>query len=412
MIWKFNLADAKDLTDIAELTQARSRQLGLILNRGGNASFNYPMSAEFSDLIQEWKSAIKAYRWNWRATQLLRAGGGHGNVWDCVWTGYVANVDEDISGDRMQVNAVGWLERFAKRFLRRDRDYPYVAGTSWDDADIIFDLLAEANATATEHAVGVSQAAAADGYTLHWPAGSIPNTPTWVKKGAKLPNEGVGGLTAYTPMFRGKNYLKYQNIGQAFTELTEIEAGCDIHVDPVTRELNIYRRMRKVRDNVIFGYNWGPSNVQQLGRTIDGTTQINYHVSQGAAGTVPKYQDDVAAMQEYGPLEEMATLSDVQDIVVTPQGASQSVLWSYSAAEIALRAQARQIFTLTPFPYNPNYGGVPEPFVDYGLGDQVRFTAKWPPRINIENQAVRVFGLGVTIDDNGNEKLGQLQFAP
>jgi hypothetical protein len=101
MIWKFHLADSRDLTDIAELTQARGRQLGLILNRGGAASFNYPMSAEFSDLIQEWKSAIKAYRWNWRATQALRAGGGRGNVWDCLWTGYVANIDEDISGDRM-----------------------------------------------------------------------------------------------------------------------------------------------------------------------------------------------------------------------------------------------------------------------------------------------------------------------
>ena len=49
---------------------------------------------------------------------------------------------------------------------------------------------------------------------------------------------------------------------------------------------------------------------------------------------------------------------------------------------------------------------MPDPLVDYGLGDQVYLTAKYPPRIEISNQAVRVFGMDITIDDEGNERLG------
>lgn len=405
------------MVDVCELAQARGRSLGMILNRPGNGNFNYPMDAEFADLISPWSTALKAYRWNWRASQALRAGGGFGNVWDLIWSGPIATIDEDISGNRMNVAAVGWLQRLDRRLLRRDKNYPFVDTVSTDDADIIFDLLSEANGvTAGEYAAGTTTVALPDGYVAHWPANSSPNTPTWIKQGAKLPDEGAGGATAYVARYRGKSFQKGQNILQGMTDMTEIESGCDILVDPATRELNIYRRMRKIRDDVIFGYNWGPNNIQDLGRLIDGTTQVNYHVSSGRPGTIPKYQDDTGSQDTFGLMEEMATLSDVADPIIDPHPATgplqqQSPLWTFSAAEVALRAQPRQIFKLLPFPYNPNYGGVPEPFVDYKLGDQVRFSAKKPPRVNIENQGARVFGFNVTIDDNNNEKLGELQFA-
>lgn len=415
MIWKFVLGNSLDLSPVAELSQARGRSLGLLHNRGGSAAFNYPMTADYAELINTWTSCILAYRWNWRATQALKAGGGVGNVWDLIWSGYVATIDEDITGNNMTVNAVGWLNRLDKRILRRNRDYIYVAGSGVDDAEIIYDLLSEVNGVANgEHPGGTSSAPiqqSVNTYTVYWPTGSKPNTPTWLKRGTKLPNEGPGGATAYAPAYRGKSYQQYQNILSAITELTDVENGCDIYVDPTTRELNIYRKRRVVRDMVIYGHLWGPNNIAQLGRQIDGTTQINYHVSTGRPGTVPKYQDDITAMQQVGPLEEMASLSDVVDTVTTPTGVSQSILWTYSAGEITLRTNPRIIYSLTPFAYTPD-GGVPEPFVDYGIGDQVRFTAHPNKRVQISNQAVRVFGMNVTIDDNGAEKLGQLQFTP
>jgi hypothetical protein len=431
--WKFILANSKDMSNIAELTQARSRNLSVIQNLPGSASFTHPMSTDFSAAIEEIKTCVKALRFNWRESIRMRALGYPANVWDTVWSGPVMTIDEDISADRMTVNCVGWLQRLDKRKIRRDINFVYVPGanppitaTGVDDADIIFSLLAEVNgyqadgvtAQRGEYAAGVNSAGfrgstGNDWYAGYWPMGSKPNLPTWIKQGQKLPNEGVGGATPYAPAMRGKNYQAGQYVGPAISELLGVENGCDIEIDPITREMNIYRRRMTIRPEVIFGFNWGPKNIQQLGRQRDGTAVVNYHLSTGASGSIPKYKDDVDSQLEYGLLEEDAALSDVVDNVNIASGNSprQSVLWTYSAAEIALRKSVPNVFSVTPFPYTRD-GSVPEPFVDYKVGDRVQYTAIWKPRIEVKNQGVRVFGLNVNIDDLGNEKIGQLQFNP
>jgi hypothetical protein len=55
---------------------------------------------------------------------------------------------------------------------------------------------------------------------------------------------------------------------------------------------------------------------------------------------------------------------------------------------------------------------VPEPFEDYDIGDLVHFSAKWGKRVNINNQLSRVFGMTVSITDDGIEEISQLQLAP
>lgn len=400
--WSFYLADAATLTNIGELDQARGRSLTLQLNRPGTASFTYPMSEEeYAGQINPLSSALKCYR--------------DGVL---MWSGYVATIDEDISGDRMTVNCAGWLQRLDRRFLRRDKNYVYVPGasppataTAVDDADIIFDLLAEANGVASgEHAAGVNTFALPDPpgtYTVHWPAGSSPNLPTWIKKGAKLPNEGVGGATAYVPAYRGKAYQKYQNILAGMLELTEVENGCDIEVDPATRELNIHRKRQRNLSNVIFGFNWGPKNIQQIGRQLDGTTVTNYHVSTGRSGLTPGYADDVNfgydSQLAYGPMEETTALSDVSET---------QTLITNSAVEIILRRHPRPVWNLLPFPYTPESENIPEPFVDYRIGDKVYFTAIRAPRINVQSQASRIFGMTVGITEEGNEQITTLQLQP
>lgn len=415
MKWKFILANSKDLSAVGELRHARSRSLNLLLNRGGEAKFEYPMTADLAEYINTYSSAILAYRYNWRETRDWRLAGNAGDVWNLKWSGYVSTIDEDITGNKMTVSSVGWINRLAKRLLRRDRNYLYAAGVSTDDSEIIYDLLSEANGIASgEIAAGTNSVALADGYVVYWPAGSSPNTSTWIKKGSLLPNEGVGGATVYVPAYRGKNLTKWSQILPAMIDMTDLENGCDIHVDPKTRELNIYRKRRIIRDDVIFGYKWGPNNIASLGRQIDGSVQVNYGLATGRAGTQPKYQDDLTSQQQYGPLEEMFSLGDVQDISTQAGGAAtpQSVLWTYAAGEVALRAQSRQIFSFTPFPYYQE-GRVPEPLVDYDIGDQVRLTAKHPPRVDVNNLGVRVFGLNITIDDKtGAEKINALQITP
>jgi hypothetical protein len=383
--WKIVLASSHDLSNIGELTQARSRQLSLVLNRAGSLSFTIPMDDELAAQIWPIESAVKVYRQGSTGTIL-------------IWSGYVNTVDEDVSNNHMSVNCVGWLNRLSKRVLHRDRQY-----SATDDGDIIQDLLGEANARTTgEYSALTTSATLADGYVVQWPSGSSPNLPTFIKWNGKLPNEGSGGPTAYVAATRNQNYTRYQtNILQAIQGLTEIENGCDIYIDPTTRALSVYRRKRKVVGSVVFGYRWGPENVAQFNRQIDGSTVANYGLATGSSGVTGQVVDDDVSQSLYGPFEEVYSLSDVSQT---------NILSAYAGAEIALKATPRQLFSITPFNWTTK-ANVPEPFVDYNIGDQVKFVARHLPRVSV-NQQVRVFGIALDIDEEGNEKLSQLQIYP
>jgi hypothetical protein len=156
------------------------------------------------------------------------------------------------------------------------------------------------------------------------------------------------------------------------------------------------------QQSVVFGYGWGPDNVAQFQRQTDSSTLMNTIYVSGKNGTYGP-GTDAASIAAYGAFEELANLSDVAD---------PNVLTAYGAAEIEFLRQPKVIYSITPFPRGSAPDRVPDPLVDYGLGDQVYLTAKYPPRIQISNQAVRVFGMDITIDDEGNERLGALQLSP
>lgn len=374
--WKFLLANTNDLSSIGELTQARGRQLNLRLNAPGDASFSLPMSNDLAGSVSPLSTAIKAYRAGSTGTKL-------------IWSGYVNAVEEQGDG-MMTVSCVGWLQRLFLRLLRQNKTYPFVASTSTDDSVIVADLLAEANLTT-----------APDGYVVPIITGASPATPTLITWGGTLPNEGAGGATAYTNQFLGKQYQKWQNIGQSIQELTELMNGCDIFVTPDTRNFYVYRKRQVIRPEVVWGYNWGPNNVQSFGRQLDATSVVNYVNAQGRYGQGAS--DDPTSKNAYGLIEEQIALSDVVDPPTGP-----SVLATYAAGEVVLRSQPRVIYTLQPFPYTIG-GRVPEPFVDYGMGDRTYITAIKKPRINVANQGARIFAMSVGIDEEGNERLGPLQ---
>ena len=389
--WSFWLAESKDLSRIRQVQMARGKQISVALNRSGSASFDMPLNSEGAAFLQPYSRAILVYRDSPTVGNQL------------IWSGYINTLDEDITGNRISVGAVGWMERLGKRFLRREKIY-----TNADDGTIIFDLLDEMNLTSTPEPVP---------YVVPVVAGSDPNTPTWIQEGAKLPNEGVGGATAYvdlttidppgseTSTGRDVTYAIYTPVLPEIQGLADIENGCDYYVTPDTRTLNIYRKRMVDRPNVVFGYNWGPNNIAQLGRQNDGSTVVNYFLARGKEGVTPRYQPDLASQALYGLIEETVSLPEIG-----PE--REMILQYYASAEVALRAQPRIIYTITPFPYAGNEGRVPEPFVDYGIGDKVYFSAHWPPRVDISNQAVRVFGISMTIDEEGNERPGPLQVSP
>lgn len=375
--WRFVLANSKDLSPIGHLTQARSRQLTVALNSSGNCQFVIPMDDDLGQQIQPISSAIRTLRVG--STGVIEP-----------WSGYVNTIEEDVSAGMMTVNAVGWQERLGTRLLRRDKIY-----TAMDDGDIILDLLAEANLTTAPDG---------SGYVIPVVSGSSPATPTWIQAGSKLPNEGTGGLSIYTNATRNFNLQRYTTILQAIQTLIGTENGADVWIDPSTRALNIYRKRRRILTTVVFGFQWGPENIQQFNRQIDGSTVVNYQLVTGGSATTPQGVDDPASLASYGLIEATTSLSDLI-------GANaNSIMAAYAMGEIAVRKQPRQIFSITPFQWYSG-GAVPEPFVDYNIGDQVRFVARRKPRINIDQQ-VRIFGMQIGIDDEGNENLGQLQVSP
>jgi len=406
--WRFILVDSRDMKRITELKRSTSRSLAVKNNISGKVDWTYPLRDEFSLDIVPFQTGVLAERFNWRATVARRLNDLPGEVWDPIWSGYNLTINEDITGDTMQINTVGWLQRLERRITRKTFNW-----TSIDDAIIIRDLLQHAygadtaawltNSSSEEWNSGITTYATQDGFTIRWPDAMNPNVPTYMKWGGPQPNEGVGGATDYVPQVRTTTVGKYVNILPEIERIIALENGCDVYVHPVTRELTAHRRYRRDCNQVDVAFNWGPQNLSQLNRGIEGDRAVNYFLAQGDASVFGQYKDDVASMQAVGPLEEVASLSSVKN---------ENVLLAYAGAEVLVRKNGVITYGITPFTYTSE-NSVPEPFVDYRQGDQIYVSAVYEPRNSIFRQAARVFGINVSIDDNsGNERLGQLVLAP
>jgi hypothetical protein len=110
--------------------------------------------------------------------------------------------------------------------------------------------------------------------------------------------------------------------------------------------------------------------------------------SQGAPVTV----EDSVSMDIYGLFEENNTLTQ----------ANQDILAPYGMAELAIRARPFVVYNLVPQPYGPRL------FDDFQIRDMIFFTAI-KENFRVQNQAIRIFGATVNIDDAGNETISQLQ---
>jgi hypothetical protein len=420
--WRFVLVNSKDLSRIGVLQMARDRKVSLKLNKPGSGNFSYPMDANYAENIEKYRTGIIAERFNWRQTQANNIAGIYGAVWDPIWSGYVLTIDEDWTNNRMSIGCVGWMQRLAKRLLRAAQSWSAV-----DDGDIIRDIIQMVNggpgAPSYEWAAGTTQYTAADTYVVKWPTGSSPNTSSWIKWGGTQPNEGTGviGGTAYVPLTsivsprngqsaaRNFKVTKYQDALSPIDQVVNIEYGCDIVCDPITRAVTAHRRYSRVKDDVVIGFQWGPKNTAQFGRTLDGERQCNYFLAQGDPTATAGYADDPTGIADVGLIEEVTQLSGVAG--AGPSGSANPVLLAYAGGEVVIRMNGVITYSVTPFVFSPN-GPVPEPTVDYRVGDQIRVTAIHPPRGNIVNQAVRVFGMDFGIDDNDNEQLGALELSP
>jgi hypothetical protein len=392
--WKFVLANSGDFSNLGELSQARDRSLEVTLNKAGAASFSVPLDDPLGRQIYPLTHCVKCYRL------------GSDNVNRLIWSGMVWDVTEDLVAGKMQVGCVGWLQMLAKRLLRRQKQYSATnnAGGPWTDAQIMYDLLADANATNITWDAGFPS-----GYTVPLMPGA--STPTLMTQG-----------TASGDFSTKNRVLTIEKGAQILGEiqrLTDIENGSDIQVDPATRALNIYAKKLTDRPQAQFGYGWGTDNLKQLTRQLDPSTLVNFIYVTGSSPSVapatadtklnpaptqnpPKLGED--SMQTYSLWEEQAGISDA---------VNAEILLTYAGAEILVRSSPRIVYTMVPEPFVTGAKGrIPEPFVDYTVGDQVYFSARYGQRVTISKQAVRVFGLSLQIDAEGNEQIQTLNTSP
>jgi hypothetical protein len=353
--WKFILADATTSppTALGELFGAHNKHLTLALNKSGSFSFDMSMRRRMAALIQPITTCIIAYK--------------HAQP---MWSGPVWTIDEKLPEGSMSVNAVGWFELLNNRILRDAVSYSNTVGGT-----IALNLLNIING------IGATR--------ITSDATQVHDTQT-----------------------RSRDYTRWQNLGAAITELSEIENGFDFMIDPLTRVMSFWPSptlggpnsptpLWHDRTNVVFGYRFGPDNVASFGRNTDASQTMNTIFVSGKNATYGP-GSDAASVAAFGIFEEQVALSDIADV---------NVLTAFGAAEVTLRRTPRVIYSVTPFPATSSKRA-PDPLFDYGIGDQVYLTAYYPPRVSIQNQAVRVFGMDITIDDNGNETLGPLQVSP
>lgn len=359
-MWSFRLILSADMFPIAELKKAANKSLTLSLNKPGSANFTYPMDDELSGLIEPIATGIIAYKDNIP-----------------VWSGMIIGpLNEDAETNTMTIPVMGWLDKLNHRILRSD--LPTTGKyEDIDDGTILFDLLQRAND------FGPLPSYDYEG-TTH-----TADTSTFIEEGTKnYPVEEEAPRTA--------KFDKYTNIGAEIDKLTNIENGCDIEVHPITRELNIWRRKMTDRTEVIMGYNAPPFNLASFKPTRDTSQMVNYFRAIGRFND--GLAEDTPSQELYGLIEETGAMTDVSD----PEN---TILPAFAGAEVAVRSTPRVTYDVAPFSQN-----IFQPFVDYQLGDKIYISANkghW----NLAKQAVRIFGLTLNIDNEGNEKVSNLQLS-
>jgi hypothetical protein len=217
---------------------------------------------------------------------------------------------------------------------------------------------------------------------------------------------------------RSRDYEAGQKIGPTLEELSEIESGYDFNI--ATREETInggrtYMRRLDIRwglvkagttirgigqdrPDVLFAIGWGPKNLRSVTQRHDLSRMCN-RFNAKAPGINSRAQD-MTAMDRYGLWENTENIPD--------EGVKQEVLQGYAGAEVAYRSNPIRFYDPSPLPISSSKR-VPWLYDDYSVGDIVYLVARdGAIRIGVDDgepQAIRLFSMSVSIDENDNENI-------
>ncbi len=346
----FELADSKTRERIGELTKAKGRKLTTALNAAGSLEFTLPLKDDLSMLVEEASTCVRVKRG--------LDSGGHVVEWEGpVWT-----VSEETPNG-LTIGCVGWLQTMEKRCTK-----PIGSPWGWDtlqyvDQDagaIALDLLRQSNADSSY----------SDGNFVL--PGSYESTQQ-----------------------RTETFQPWSGVIGEIKGLSELEAGYDFAVDPVTRELNVFQKIRRILPDVVFEYD---GNVVKARRSSDVSRMCNRCIAYSSIGYA--VAEDLDSQRDLGLFEEPISLTGVTDV---------TILQAFADAEVAVRSRPLRFGSFDPRKASSARPNDPQPFRNFKPGDVV-FEHVHCGRMQIDMQAHRIFSMVVTWDDvSGATQVSDLQ---
>lgn len=341
------LCDTPTMSSIGVLRGARSRQITEDLNKPGSASFRIPLDDPLAFQVEAVSTCVKVSR-------------GTNTVWSGpVWT--VQDQTDDAVG-WTQVGCVGWLEFLHHRILHPGQEFTMTTPSD----QMIRALLGAAN--------------------VNGPVIGGAASSTFIIEGSMQSN-GVDLTRAFEV---------FTNIGDAINQLTQLENGVDVWVDPATRALNVYTLKGSVKDSAALRLAGYRTNVSSATRNIDASEMANLFWIVGASNVTGSALDN-DSQNTYGLFETQVALSDV---------INEAILGAYANAELV--AKGRPLITYDVNPSSYSEGRVPLTYEDFELGDSFLFSVD-RGRFKVTNQLARCFGFTLQDGDDGNERITSLK---
>jgi hypothetical protein len=388
--WVWELVKTSNLEKITELN-LHSKQLQLVLNQAGVATGWLHLLDENAKYIEELKTSLLCSR--------------NGVP---IWSGpiYKCNEASDASTEQLQITAYGWFKRFEKRNVH----------TGYEWAEMLAKSGKAYTPLSTESALELFYT------TISSPPATFSTIAADLINRANIdvPTGITIGLVPATNSINLK-VAQFHPIGELITQLTSIESGFDFHIDPVTREFNIYYNTvrggtvglgRDRGPGIIFTH---PGNCKKAERVGYGERVQNRTEAIGQLNNVGKAPPGITpSIEELGLYEASESLSDV---------VNTDILIAYAEIQTLTLERPLKIITFEPkaigpddvksnIPGLPAISSVPRPFEDYEIGDIVYTTIEKGNRfiVGVPNpQPVRVFAMTIDIDDDGIERVSNIQ---
>lgn len=349
--YTFDLVDSSTMASLDGLQESTSRVFNPVFNKPGNYRWDLPLDGRAAYLVKRRRTGVLVSR-NAKP----------------IWSGGITSVNKDALNNKMSCVATGWLEEYDHRHVRKAEEASLIfASPGTVGGSIMGTLITTCNAQTD----------------------SLGNVrPLHVVFGQALDTQ-----------LRTRTYRVGDNYGSIMRELVEIENGCDIQVDPLTRTLTTVAPT-SYADQVgaQYGYGIKPDNLANATETGDGTTIYNRENAVGSNGAVYSFDDQTAINDAGVMLEEWLSLSDVSD---------PTIVAAYANAELVYKRYGTITYGLTV----ASYGDIPRLYDDFYLGDKIYFSVN-KGAFQLSGQAVRVFGATININDNGDEIISELQTSP